>query len=119
MLLFQRGRTLPFLSKHILKLNPPSRSYHNAIAKFTKLDAKGMPVSYDIGILVGEPEDSYVYVEPKVGNAIKSAIVQQLWPDMTIEPETLALQFHHASQHFAHSKCYHTSVLLASYFNER
>lgn len=94
------------LSSCKIGLNPWFRSYHNAIAKFTTIDPKGVPVSYKIGIKIGEPNESYVYVEPEVGNAIKSAIIRQLGSDRSDYRETLPLQFNHNSRHFSHSKCY-------------
>ncbi|KAH8729180.1 hypothetical protein BGZ61DRAFT_345716 [Ilyonectria robusta] len=90
------------LSSCKIGLNPWFRSYHNAIAKFTTIDPKGVPVSYKIGIKIGEPNESYVYVEPEVGNAIKSAIIRQLGSDRSDYRETLPLQFNHNSRHFSH-----------------
>lgn len=63
-----------------------------------------MPLSYDTGIMIGEPDDNYVYVELEVGNAIRSAIVHQLGPSALNHSETLPLQFNHDSKHFAYSK---------------
>ncbi|GAB0138173.1 hypothetical protein EsDP_00006417 [Epichloe bromicola] len=102
MLPLEHVRILPRLSKGIKELNPWSRLYHTATAKFTTIDAKGIPISYNTGIMVGEPEESYVYVEPEVGNAIESAIFHQLKSGAPSHPKTLPLQFHHDSHHFAH-----------------
>ncbi|KFG80034.1 hypothetical protein MANI_029224 [Metarhizium anisopliae] len=99
---FHPIRILPHRSQFIIRSNPCSRSYHTAIAKFTTIDPKGAPVSYNTGIMIGEPEESYVYVEPEIGNAIQLAIVRQLGPNATSHFQTLPLQFHHDSHHFAH-----------------
>lgn len=84
---------------------PSSHSYHNATAKFTNIDPKGTPISSETGIMVGEPNESYIYIEPEVGNAIRSSIIGQLGSGVVGHSETLSLQFHHDSCHFAHSKC--------------
>lgn len=102
MLPLQQVRMLPHLSKGIIESIPRSRSYHTATAKFTTIDAKGIPISCNTGIMVGEPEESYVYVEPEVGNAIKFAIFHHLKSGASSHPKTLPLQFHHDSHHFAH-----------------
>jgi hypothetical protein len=78
--------------------------YHSAIAKFTTIDPKGMPISYDTGIMVGERDESFVYVEPEVGNAISSTIVRQLRSGATSHSEMLSLRFNHDFLHFANSK---------------
>ncbi|KAG8410919.1 hypothetical protein J3458_016485 [Metarhizium acridum] len=46
------------------------------MAKFAMADSMGTTVSYDTKIMVGGPKQSYVHIEPEVGNAIKSAIIQ-------------------------------------------
>lgn len=82
---------------------PLSHSYYSATAKFTDIDPKGAPVSYDTGIMVGEPHQSYIYVEPEVGNAIRSSIIRQLGSGVSSSSATLPLQFNHKSRAFAHS----------------
>ncbi|KAF5538333.1 hypothetical protein FMEXI_9430 [Fusarium mexicanum] len=76
-------------------LNIPSRLYHNAVAKFTTIDSKGMPVSYDTGIMIGKPGENYIYVEPDIGKAIKRAVVSQLKLDNETHSTTLSLLFNH------------------------
>lgn len=94
------------LSRGRIGLNPWFRSYHSAMAKFTTIDPNGLPISYETGIMVGEPQESYVYIEPEVGNAIKSAVMRQLGSVVTGHSDTLPLQFNHDSRHFNYSKCY-------------
>ncbi|KAF4473190.1 hypothetical protein FAGAP_13385 [Fusarium agapanthi] len=79
-----------------------SRAYHSAVARFTTLDLRGMPVSCDTGIMIGEPDETFIYIEPEVGNAIRSTIVHQLGSGALNHPETLSLQFNHKSKHFAY-----------------
>ncbi|KAL5608392.1 hypothetical protein FOBRF1_008889 [Fusarium oxysporum] len=59
-----------------------SRLYHNAVAKFTNIDKKGMPVSYDI--------------------AFRRDVVSQLGSDGAHQVVTLPLRFDHRSLHFIH-----------------
>lgn len=40
-----------------------------------------MPVSYDTGIMIGEPGESYIYIEPDIGKAFRRAVVSQLGSD--------------------------------------
>lgn len=40
-----------------------------------------MPVSYDTGIMIGEPGESYIYIEPDSGKAFRRAVVSQLRSD--------------------------------------
>lgn len=75
------------------------------------MDPKGIPVSYNTGIMIGEPKESYVYVEPEIGNAIQHAIVRQLGPNATSHFQTLPLKFHHDSHHFAHGMCCHACAM--------
>ncbi|KAI1066406.1 hypothetical protein LB506_008495 [Fusarium annulatum] len=79
-----------------------SRSYHSAVARFTTIDRRGMPISCDTGIMIGELDESFVYVEPEVGNAIRSAIIHQLGSGAFNHSETLPLQFNHDSKHFSY-----------------
>lgn len=81
-----------------------SRPYHSATARFTTIDPRGKPLSCDTGIMIGEPDENFVYVEPEVGNAIRSAIVHQLGSSALNHSETLPLQFNHDTKHFAYSK---------------
>lgn len=62
--------------------------------------------------MVGEPGESYIYIEPEVGNAIRVAIAQ-LGSNVSNHSETLSLQFHHDSKHFSHSQypCYAVIIL--------
>ncbi|KAF4979904.1 hypothetical protein FZEAL_3985 [Fusarium zealandicum] len=43
---------------------------------FATIDPRDMRTSCDTEIMVGEPGESYIYVEPEVGNAIRVAIAQ-------------------------------------------
>ncbi|SCO84608.1 uncharacterized protein FRV6_08735 [Fusarium oxysporum] len=79
-----------------------SRLYHNAVAKFTNIDKKGMPVSYDTGIMIGEPGESYICIEPDIGKAFRRAVVSQLGSDGAHQVVTLPLRFDHRSLHFIH-----------------
>ncbi|KPM46105.1 hypothetical protein AK830_g424 [Neonectria ditissima] len=98
---FHALKSIP-LSRARIGYNASFRSYHGAIAKFTTIDPHGKPTSYETGIMVGEPNESYVYVEPEVGNAIRSAVIRQLGSGATDQLQTLPLQFNHNSRHFAH-----------------
>ncbi|KAH7262579.1 hypothetical protein BKA59DRAFT_540156 [Fusarium tricinctum] len=79
-----------------------SRPYHSATARFTTIDPRGMPLSCDTRIMIGEPDENFIYVEPEVGNAIRSAIVHQLGSSVLTNSGTFSLQFHHDSKHFAY-----------------
>jgi hypothetical protein len=94
-----------FSRRNVRLVNAWYRSYHSAIAKFTTIDANGQAIGSETGIMVGGPKEGYIYVEPEVGNAIKSAIIRQLGWDAA-DIKTLPLQFHHDSLHFAHSAYY-------------
>ncbi|KAF5018678.1 hypothetical protein F66182_9324 [Fusarium sp. NRRL 66182] len=83
-------------------LQPWSRPYHSAVARFTTIDPRGIPVSCDTGIMIGDPHESFVYIEPEVGNAIRSAVVRQLGSGASSHSETLSLQYNHDSKHFAY-----------------
>lgn len=85
-----------------------SCKFHSAVAKITTIDSQGMPVSRETGIMIGEPDENFVYVEPEVGNTFKSAIIQQIGTSGASKHsevcETLPLQFNHDSKDFSHSK---------------
>jgi hypothetical protein len=54
--------------------------------------------------MIGEPDENFIYIEPEVGKAIRSAIVHQLGSGALNHSETLPLQFNHNSKHFAYSE---------------
>ncbi|KAJ3549229.1 hypothetical protein NM208_g614 [Fusarium decemcellulare] len=90
------------LSKHKINLNLHFRPYHSAVARFTAIDPNGVPSSKETGIMIGDPTENYVYIEPDIGNTIKSAVIRQLGSGVVSGLGTLPLQFHHDSRHFAH-----------------
>ncbi|KAI1194712.1 hypothetical protein F5X97DRAFT_266756 [Nemania serpens] len=83
-------------------LNSWYRSFHGAKARITTLDQRGLPISYETEIRVGEPHQAYIYVDPEVGNAIKSSIIQQIRKGQTQNPDKLSLDFDHKSNDFAY-----------------
>ncbi|KAF5716029.1 hypothetical protein FMUND_6541 [Fusarium mundagurra] len=78
-------------------LNISHRLYHNAVAKFTTIDSNGVPVSYDTGIMIGEPGENYIYIEPDIGKAIRRAVFSQTGSSSEAHSKTLPLQFNHRS----------------------
>ncbi|KAL2753227.1 hypothetical protein ACRALDRAFT_2043685 [Sodiomyces alcalophilus JCM 7366] len=90
------------LKRRAISRNFWCRSFHEAKARFTTIDPKGLPVSYETEIRVGEPHEAFVYVEPEIGNAIKSSIIQQTGMDLTRDLERLPLEFNHKSYHFTY-----------------
>ncbi|KAB5582978.1 hypothetical protein GE09DRAFT_1049901 [Coniochaeta sp. 2T2.1] len=79
------------------------RANHRVTARFTTIDPKDTPVSYESEIEVGDPHEAYVYIEPQVGNAIQSAVMRQMgFAAATQAPEKLALRFNHVSRHFSY-----------------
>lgn len=103
----------PFrLSRAVTAPNLWFRLYYTATAKVTTINPEGEQVSYDTEIMIGKPDENYVYIKPEVGRSIRSAIIPQLGSVESAvagHPETLALQFHHDSRHFAHSN-YHSQL---------
>ncbi|UNI24945.1 hypothetical protein JDV02_010660 [Purpureocillium takamizusanense] len=83
---------------------PWRRAFHQAKARFTTIDRKGVPVSYETEIRIGDAHEAYIYIEPDVGDAIRSGIARQLGGFGLTQGATgkLALRFHHGSLHFAH-----------------
>ncbi|CAK7270063.1 hypothetical protein SEPCBS119000_003897 [Sporothrix epigloea] len=80
------------------------RAFHHATARFTTIDSSGAPISNATDIKIGDAHEAYVYIDPSVGDATKSAIAQLLG---TLKPkedavEKLPLKFYHKSRHFAH-----------------
>lgn len=65
--------------------------------------------------MIGDPHESYVYVQPEVGNTIKSAILRQLGSAATSQPENISLQFSHEALTFTHSKSRQSYDALGSY----
>jgi hypothetical protein len=76
------------------------RSFHQAKARFTTIDEKGVTVSYATEIRIGGPHDAYIYVDPAVGKAIQSSILRQLGTSTTQCQGNLPLVFDHVSRHF-------------------
>jgi hypothetical protein len=101
-------------AKGKVTLHSWSRLYHSAVAKFTTVDPKGMPISRDTGIMIGGPDENFIYIEPEVGNAIRSAVVHQLGSDVLSDPKTLSLQFNHKSKNFTYSKYLWFNITISS-----
>ncbi|KAG6312614.1 hypothetical protein E4U44_003166 [Claviceps purpurea] len=75
-----------------------------------------MPVSRDIGIMIGEPDENFVYIEPEVGNTFKSAIIQQIGSGASKRSEvceTLPLQYNHDSKDFSHKSLSHPRIAIS------
>ncbi|KAG6123653.1 hypothetical protein E4U13_002282 [Claviceps humidiphila] len=93
-----------------------SCKFHSAVAKITTIDSQGMPVSRETGIMIGEPNENFVYVEPEVGNTFKSAIIQQIGTSGASKHsevcETLPLQFNHDSKDFSHKSLPHPRIAI-------
>ncbi|KAK1994355.1 hypothetical protein LX36DRAFT_660654 [Colletotrichum falcatum] len=81
--------------------NAQKRPFHRATAQFITIDSDGHPVSGKTEIRVGQPNESYVYLEPNIGNAIKSSVLRQISIGLT-HNKKLPLKFNHKSRHLSH-----------------
>lgn len=82
------------------------RSYHETTAEFVTINTKGVPENRTVEISIGDPGESYIYVDPEVGHALKLGVVQQIGPGVTrgLNDEMFPLVFNHRSRHFTHSE---------------
>ncbi|KAG5919832.1 hypothetical protein E4U61_000531 [Claviceps capensis] len=75
-----------------------------------------MPVSRDTGITIDEPDESFLYIEPEVGNTFKSAIIQQIGSGASKRSEvceTLPLQFNNDSKDFSYKSLSHPRIAIS------
>lgn len=79
-----------------------TRSFHVAKARFVTVDDEGTATRSETEIRIGDPDQAFVYIEPRLGDAIRSAVAQQTGLQSTHDLKKLPMVFHHASRHFSH-----------------
>lgn len=80
-----------------------ARSYHVAKAQFVTISEKGIPTPSETEIRIGDPHQAFIYIEPSLGDTIKSTVMQQTGLGSTQDLKKLPMVFHHTSRHFSHS----------------
>ncbi|KAF6813483.1 hypothetical protein CMUS01_12831 [Colletotrichum musicola] len=75
------------------------RSFYAAKAQFITID-KGVKTPSETEIGIGDPEQAFIYIEPRLGDAIRSAVAQQT--GITQDLKMIPTVFHHTSRHFSH-----------------
>ena len=95
-----------------------ARYFHRVTADFINCDVKGKPVSTKVPIVIGNPGESYVQIDPEIGWAFHAGSLHNS-PSATNVEGRCRLTFVHETQHFGFGRCaiLSTGPLLISYLN--
>ncbi|PWY81549.1 hypothetical protein BO94DRAFT_145057 [Aspergillus sclerotioniger CBS 115572] len=80
---------------------PSARYFHRVTADFSNYDLKGNLITEKVPVIVGNPGETYVLIDPEVGSALRAAAsqLQVSAPAASIQ-ERYKLTFFHDSRHF-------------------
>lgn len=81
-----------------------ARFFHTAIGTFVTLDSSGKPVTKEVKLSHGDPNESYVLIPPEIGYALQAGSVPSNGMSLREDPEKHALTFFHETKTFAHGK---------------
>ncbi|KAF6830716.1 hypothetical protein CPLU01_07173 [Colletotrichum plurivorum] len=79
-----------------------TRSFYAAKAQFITVDDKGVTTPFETEIRIGDPGQALIYIEPRLGDAIRSAVAQQVGLANTQDLKKIPMVFRHTSRHFSH-----------------
>lgn len=80
-----------------------ARYFHRATTDFINHDAKGNLVTREVPVIIGNPGETYILVDPGVGSALYTASPFASTSAASAE-DTCKLTFFHDSQHFGFGK---------------
>lgn len=111
----------PFASRHGTRGALATRLFHRITTDFVTHDTKGNQVTEKVPAVICNPGESYVMIEPRVGNALRAAS-----PSTASSPgpagDKCKLKFFHDSRHFASGKLTSCEIFIAeanNWFNPR
>jgi len=81
-----------------------TRFFHIAIGSFVTLDSSGEPVTKEVKLIHGDPNESYILIPPEIGYALQAGSVPSNGIFLGKDPEKHALTFFHRTRTFAHGK---------------
>ncbi|KAJ6097000.1 hypothetical protein N7486_007746 [Penicillium sp. IBT 16267x] len=94
-----RRASLPFPSLHGLKSARFTRYFHRVTTDYIDYDSSGKVALRKVSIIVGNPGETYVLIDPGVGTAIRAASPFTS-PSAASAEGRCKLTFFHDSQHF-------------------
>lgn len=94
-----RYASLPLPSLHGLKSTRFTRSFHRVTTDFINYDLNGKLASRKVSIIVGNPGETFVLIDPGVGTAIRDASPFAS-PSAASAESRCKITFFHDSQHF-------------------
>ena len=94
-----RCASLPFPSLHGLKSARFTRYFHRVTTDFIDYDPSGKVASRKVSIIVGNPGETFVLIDPGVGTAIRAASPFTS-PSAASAESRCKITFFHDSQHF-------------------
>lgn len=87
-------------------VGPTARYFHRVTTDFVAHDVRGNLVTRKVSVIVGDPGETYVLIEPGVSSALRAASPFASASAARAE-DRCKLTFFHDSQHFGHeSSCY-------------
>lgn len=85
-----------------------ARYFHRVTTDFVAHDVRGNLVTKKVLVIVGNPGETYVLIEPGVGNAFRAAALHTASPSVSASAacadDRCKLTFFHDSQHFGYGK---------------
>lgn len=68
-----RSISRPFLSFHITNSTRAARYFHRVTTDFITLEVNGNLIIKKVPVIIGNPGETYVLIDPEVGNALRAA----------------------------------------------
>lgn len=84
-------------------VGPTARYFHRVTTDFVAHDVRGNLVTRKVSVIVGDPGETYVLIEPGVSSALRAASPFASASAARAE-DRCKLTFFHDSQHFGHGK---------------
>ena len=93
----------PFSPFPRTSIAPTARYFHRVTTDFIAHDVKGNLVTRKVPVIIGDPGETYVLIEPGVGSALRAASPSTSASAASAE-DRCKLTFFHDSQHFGFGK---------------
>ncbi|KAJ5577509.1 uncharacterized protein N7459_006473 [Penicillium hispanicum] len=90
----------PFVSLPSPGRAAPARYFHRVTGDFLSHDTRGNPVSTKVPVIIGDPGETYVLIDPEIGRALRAGILLSDSTLATSVEDRCRLTFFHESRHF-------------------
>lgn len=95
-------RSISRFSLHNIRRGPSTRAFHRITTDFIKHDTTGKLFTEKVGVIIGDPDESYILVGPEISLAFRAAATTSV----TTVQDRYKLLFFHDSRHFGLGRIY-------------